>query len=101
MANPRENFGPAYSSRAGRGQETYKEIRISLCRAGTTRESARFPAMDVMPLHPTYPDIALRLALTLLAGGLIGFNREVRGEKAGLRTTMLVALAAAVAMIQA
>jgi len=57
--------------------------------------------MDVMPLHPTYPDIALRLALTLLAGGLIGFNREVRGEKAGLRTTMLVALAAAVAMIQA
>jgi putative Mg2+ transporter-C (MgtC) family protein len=57
--------------------------------------------MDAMPLSPTYPDIALRLALTLLAGGLIGFNREVRGEKAGLRTTMLVALAAAVAMIQA
>jgi uncharacterized membrane protein YhiD involved in acid resistance len=57
--------------------------------------------MDAMPLTPSYPDIALRLALTLVASGLIGFNREVRGEKAGLRTTMLVGLAAAVAMIQA
>lgn len=57
--------------------------------------------MDLMPLAPTYPDIALRLILTLLASGLIGFNRELRGEKAGLRTTMLVGLAAAVAMIQA
>ena len=51
-----------------------------------------------MPLPLTWPEIALRLALTLAAGGLIGFNRE--GHPAGLRTTALVALAAAVSMIQ-
>ena len=54
-----------------------------------------------MPLHPTWDDIALRLILTILAGGIIGFNRGARGHAAGLRTTMLVGLAASVAMIQA
>jgi putative Mg2+ transporter-C (MgtC) family protein len=54
-----------------------------------------------MPLDPTWQDIALRLALTLIAGALIGIDRGVRGHVAGLRTTMLVALAAALAMIQA
>ncbi len=54
-----------------------------------------------MPLHPTWADIALRLALTMIAGTVIGFNRGVRGHGAGLRTTILVGLAAAVAMIQA
>lgn len=54
-----------------------------------------------MPLHPTWEDIALRLILVLIAGGIIGFNRGVRGEAAGLRTTILVGLAACVAMIQA
>jgi putative Mg2+ transporter-C (MgtC) family protein len=53
-----------------------------------------------MPLHPTWPDIALRLALTLVAGGLIGLDREMRGHAAGFRTNILVCLAAAVAMIQ-
>lgn len=53
-----------------------------------------------MPLHPTLFDIALRLALTLVAGVVIGLNREERGHAAGLRTTMLVCLAASVAMIQ-
>ena len=53
-----------------------------------------------MPLHPTLLDIALRLALTLVAGALIGINREEHGHAAGLRTTMLVCLAASVAMIQ-
>lgn len=46
-------------------------------------------------------EVALRLALTLVAGGLIGVNRGERGRPAGLRTTLLVCLAAAVAMIQA
>jgi putative Mg2+ transporter-C (MgtC) family protein len=46
-------------------------------------------------------EIALRLALTLVAGGLIGFNRGERGRPAGLRTIMLVCLAASLAMIQA
>ena len=54
-----------------------------------------------MPLHPTWPDILLRLLLTVVAGAVIGFNREARGHAAGLRTTILVGLAAAVAMIQA
>jgi putative Mg2+ transporter-C (MgtC) family protein len=55
----------------------------------------------MMPLHPTWPDIALRLALTMIAGAIIGLNRGTQGHVAGLRTTILVGLAAAVAMIQA
>lgn len=54
-----------------------------------------------MPLFPSWEDIALRLVLTLIAGAAIGLDRGVRGHAAGLRTTILVALAAAVAMIQA
>jgi putative Mg2+ transporter-C (MgtC) family protein len=54
-----------------------------------------------MPLYPTWQDIALRLALTLIAGAAIGVDRGVRGHAAGMRTTILVALAAALAMIQA
>jgi putative Mg2+ transporter-C (MgtC) family protein len=53
-----------------------------------------------MPLTLTCGDIALRLALTMLAGAVIGFNRGGSGHAAGFRTTMLVGLAAAVAMIQ-
>jgi putative Mg2+ transporter-C (MgtC) family protein len=54
-----------------------------------------------MPLYPDWPDIALRLALTMFAGAVIGFNRGARGHAAGFRTTILVGLAASVAMIQA
>ncbi|KWV57049.1 ATPase [Bradyrhizobium macuxiense] len=54
-----------------------------------------------MPLHPTWPDIAIRLALTVLAGAIIGFDRGARGHAAGLRTTILVGLAASLSMIQA
>jgi putative Mg2+ transporter-C (MgtC) family protein len=53
-----------------------------------------------MPLSPTWADIAIRLALTIAAGGLLGFNRGARGHAAGLRTTILVTLAASAAMIQ-
>src|ERR1700734_2361487 len=53
-----------------------------------------------MPLTLTWQDIALRLALSLAAGGLIGLDRGEHGRPAGLRTTLLVCLAAAVAMIQ-
>jgi putative Mg2+ transporter-C (MgtC) family protein len=49
----------------------------------------------------TWPEIALRLILTVLASGVIGFNRDEHGRPAGLRTNVLVALAACVAMIQA
>jgi putative Mg2+ transporter-C (MgtC) family protein len=54
-----------------------------------------------VPLHPTWEDIGLRLFLTVLGGALVGLNRGVRGHAAGLRTTILVALAACIAMIQA
>jgi len=54
-----------------------------------------------MPLSLSWQEIAIRLALTLMAGALIGFNRGARGHAAGFRTTILVALAASVAMIQA
>lgn len=54
-----------------------------------------------MPLHPTWLDIVGRLLLTLVAGFVIGLNREARGHSAGLRTTILVGLAAAISMIQA
>jgi len=54
-----------------------------------------------MPLHPTWDEIALRLVVTMVAAAVIGSERGVRGEAAGLRTTILVGLAASVAMIQA
>jgi len=54
-----------------------------------------------VPLYPSWEDIGLRLFLTILAGALVGLNRGVRGHAAGLRTTILVGLAACVAMIQA
>jgi putative Mg2+ transporter-C (MgtC) family protein len=54
-----------------------------------------------MPLHPTWSDVALRLLLTMIASAIIGFNRGAKGQAVGLRTTILVGLAASVAMIQA
>jgi putative Mg2+ transporter-C (MgtC) family protein len=54
-----------------------------------------------MPLDLTWTDIALRLALTMLTGAIIGSNRGARGHAAGFRTTILVGLAASVAMILA
>src|SRR5262249_50187652 len=54
-----------------------------------------------MPIEPAWAEILVRLLMTLIAGAVIGFNREARGHAAGLRTTILVGLAAALAMIQA
>lgn len=53
-----------------------------------------------MPTTLGWNEIAFRLALTLIAGTLIGLNRGEHGRPAGLRTTLLVCLAASVAMIQ-
>lgn len=53
-----------------------------------------------MPAHIGWHEIALRLVLTVIAGLLIGYNRTEHGKAAGLRTTLLVGLAAAFAMIQ-
>jgi putative Mg2+ transporter-C (MgtC) family protein len=43
-------------------------------------------------LLPTndWPHIALRLALALVVGCMIGFNRQQGGRPAGMRTFMLV-----------
>jgi putative Mg2+ transporter-C (MgtC) family protein len=53
-----------------------------------------------MPAHIGWHEIALRLALTVIAGLLIGYNRTEHGKAAGLRTTLLVCLAASFAMLQ-
>jgi putative Mg2+ transporter-C (MgtC) family protein len=54
-----------------------------------------------MPIHITWEQILVRLALTFVAGCAIGLNRGEHGRAAGLRTTLLVCMAASVAMIQA
>jgi putative Mg2+ transporter-C (MgtC) family protein len=53
-----------------------------------------------MPLHIEWWDIALRLGLSALASAAIGINRGEADRPVGLRTTMLVALAAAISMVQ-
>lgn len=53
-----------------------------------------------MPTTLTWHEVALRLLLTVLAAGIIGFDRDERGRSAGLRTNLLVGLAACIAMIQ-
>ncbi|KMZ13684.1 Mg(2+) transport ATPase protein C [Candidatus Burkholderia humilis] len=45
-------------------------------------------------------DICIRLLLAVVAGVLIGLNRGESGKVAGLRTTLLVCLAACLAMLQ-
>src|SRR5438128_2493786 len=55
-----------------------------------------------MPVNPEWwPDLTVRLLLTLLAGGIFGVNRLERGRAAGFRTLLLVTLAASVSMILA
>jgi putative Mg2+ transporter-C (MgtC) family protein len=54
-----------------------------------------------MTLTLTWADVALRITLTILAAGAIGFDRDIKGHPAGLRTSLLVALAACLAMLQA
>jgi putative Mg2+ transporter-C (MgtC) family protein len=54
-----------------------------------------------MPLTIAWREIALRLFFTVLAGALIGWNRGEHGHPAGLRTTILVCLAASVSMSEA
>ncbi len=48
----------------------------------------------------TWEQIALRILLASVASFLIGYNRDERGKSLGIRTTMLVCLAATLAMIQ-
>ena len=54
-----------------------------------------------MSLTLSWQDIALRVLLAFVAGACIGFNRGEHGRPAGLRTTLLVCLAACIGMIGA
>ena len=56
--------------------------------------------MGVMPLTLDWRDMLIRIGLAIIAGLLIGFNRGESGKIAGLRTTLLVCLAACLAMLQ-
>lgn len=54
-----------------------------------------------MPIHLTWQMIAVRLILTFLCSGILGLDRDEKGRSAGLRTNLLVGLAACLAMLQA
>lgn len=54
-----------------------------------------------MLLHLTWQNIALRLGFAIVASFFIGLDRDEHGKTAGMRTTMLVCLAATLAMIEA
>lgn len=56
---------------------------------------------QTMSSHLGAIDILWRILLSVAAGAVIGFNRERGGHAAGFRTTILITLAACVAMIQA
>jgi putative Mg2+ transporter-C (MgtC) family protein len=67
----------------------------SMASTGVARESK----LNV-PTELHWQGIALRLVLTVIAGSLLGAERSKSGHVAGLRTTLLVTLAASIAMIQ-
>jgi len=58
----------------------------------TAELSRAFEPMGSMPLEVA----AIRLIAALVLGGVIGWDREVNARAAGLRTHMLISLAAAV-----
>lgn len=53
-----------------------------------------------MPIALSWSEISIRLLCAAAVGALIGMNRSERGHAAGLRTSMLVSLAACIAMLQ-
>lgn len=58
-------------------------------------------ACDLVPDVRQLLDVAVRLLLAILAGGLLGYQRERTGKAAGLRTHMLVALGTAMFVVSA
>ena len=54
------------------------------------------PDLDILATHTPLGEILARMTMAVLFGGVVGFDREVRQKAAGLRTHMLIALAAAV-----
>ena len=68
---------------------------------GTLRPGATFLAMDLFVTlgghHTVLPSLeaTLRVLFAVVAGSLIGLDRELRNKPAGLRTHILISLAAA------
>ncbi len=54
-----------------------------------------------MPTNLLWSDVAIRLLCTIVAAGCIGFNRGEHGRAAGLRTMILIGLAACLSMLEA
>lgn len=55
----------------------------------------------MLSLHVSVWDAAVRLLLTILAGAVIGLDRNKGGHPAGLGTMVLVSMAACIAMLEA
>jgi putative Mg2+ transporter-C (MgtC) family protein len=54
--------------------------------------------MTAIDFHD-FGDTSIRLGVAVLVGGLIGWNRQISGKPAGLRTHMLVSLGAALIVL--
>jgi putative Mg2+ transporter-C (MgtC) family protein len=54
-----------------------------------------------VPITVSWEQIALRILVAVVASFLIGYDRDEHGKTSGIRTTMLVCLAATLAMLQA
>lgn len=71
------------------------------CIRGTLRRAATFLAMDLFVTlgghHTVLPSLeaTFRVLFAVVAGSLIGLDRELRNKPAGLRTHILISLAAA------
>jgi putative Mg2+ transporter-C (MgtC) family protein len=59
--------------------------------------AAQFTSMRDM-IEAFRLDLALKLALAVVAGGAIGFERQIAGKPAGLRTNILICLGSALLM---
>ncbi len=55
--------------------------------------------MDTMPISLDWPATVTRLLVAVVVGTVFGLNRSEWGKAAGLRTTLLVCLAACISML--
>jgi putative Mg2+ transporter-C (MgtC) family protein len=58
-----------------------------------------FPVLSTLISFPESPEVLLRLVLAVMAGSVIGWNRQRAGKPAGLRTHMLVSLGSALIVL--
>jgi putative Mg2+ transporter-C (MgtC) family protein len=75
------------------------KLNISALNDGSIQQ--RIDGDAPMPLTLTWSDIAIRLVCTFIAGALVGADRDERGKAAGMRTNVLLCLAASLSMILA